>query len=765
MREHRRALMVLVLFFSTPAMAESDKMLLELRVNGSSLGTAFVLIRHKHILIDAGALKRAQLPVAASAELMVGKVAFVDLTDYAKAGTIHLDSAAGRLTLDLPAKTFAGQNLELNSHAALLRPLTVPSAFVNYAFNAGTLSDQTSAYLDAGFAFGQGLLRDNPSWDATQGFSRGLTRFEYDDASHLRRLTLGDQYAYSTDGLGGSVLMGGIGVVRAFDLDPYLITFPQPTINGLLQAPGTLDIYKNGVLVGQREVAAGPFNLAGLGLGPGANNVSVVIHDPFGGTRTLQQNFYGANQVLAQGLSDYAFQAGVERTSTLVNSYESGRGVLLLRQNHGFTDSLTAGYRAEAENGLVNAGSSLSLRLPVGYLSTALASSLDDGRKGHGSSFAYQFSDRVVSFGAGLQTYSSGYARIGDDLLSASTRPRRVSYVNASWSPSSFFSLQASAGDIRYVSGLRQRNVGLNGAFNLPAGMSLLIGVNRQLNSPGDDDHQLTANLVIPLGMSSVGFNAGRDGSSGSTYGFSAQRSVPPDNGWGYSANMQNGGAGAADLAQREYQGRDGLLQLTGQRFGGQSSGNLLVSGSVIALDDHLYFGRALQSGYAVVQTPGMANVEITHENQPMGKTDVNGNLLVNNLLPYQANKLGIDQNSVPVEYQIDATQQTTSVPRMGGVVVGFGVHALHAVRGTLTLNGKNIHYGSATLAHDGTTLKTLIGLDGSFYFSDLSAGSYVLKARAMEGEMDCPFNVPARTRPFTRLGAVKCVAAIGVNP
>ncbi len=754
-----------VLFSCTHAVAASDRMLLELRVNGSSVGMAFVLIRHQHILIDADALRRAQLPVASATEQRVGKMTFVDLTDYASAGTVKLDSAAGRLTLDLPARAFAAQNLQLNTHPALLSPVTVPSAYVNYAFNAGTLGQQTSVYLDAGFAFGQGLLRDDPSWGNAQGFSRGLTRFEYDDLSHLRRLTLGDQYAYSTDGLGGTVLMGGIGVVRAFDLDPYLVTFPQPSINGLLQAPATLDIYKNGVLVGQRQVAAGPFNLAGLGLGPGANNVSVVIHDPFGGTRTLQQNFYGASQVLAQGLSDYAFQGGIERTSTLANGYESGRGVLLLRQNYGFTDCLTAGYRVEAQNGLVNAGTSLSVRLPAGYLSGGVASSQYDGRQGQGRSLAYQYNDRYFSVGAGMQTYSSGYARMGDDLLAASTRPRRVSYVSASWSPSSFFSVQASAGDIRYVSGLRQRNAGINAAFNLPAGMSLLIGVNRQLNRPGDNDHQLLANLVIPLGMTSVGFNAGRDGNSGSSYGVSAQRSVPSDNGWGYSVNLQNGRAGGTDLAQLDYQGRDGLVQVTAQRFGGQSSGNLLVSGSVIALDDHLYFGRALQSGYAVVQTPGMANVEITHENLPIGKTDANGNLLVNNLLPYQSNKLGIDQNSVPAQYQIDATQQTMSVPRLGGVVVTFGVHALHVVRGVLMMHGQRLQYGSATLRHDGRTLKTLIGLDGSFYFPDLPAGSYVLKTPLAQGRLNCPFSVPVGNRSLTRIGAVSCTVDAGATP
>ncbi|WP_458071123.1 fimbria/pilus outer membrane usher protein [Rhodanobacter sp. BL-MT-08] len=765
MREHKLKLIALSLLCSPGVMAQSSKMLLDFCVNGSCYGTAFVLVRHSHILVEDDALKRASIPLEGVAEERIGAKQFVDITAYAAKGSVELDDKAGRLSVNLPANAFAANSLNLNPRAAVLKPTAVPSLFVNYALNAGSQDGSASAYLDGGVAYGQWLLRDTPSWSQSQGFSRGLTRLEYDDSSHLRRLTIGDQYVFSSDGLGGTALLGGIGLVRAFDLDPYLITFPQPTISGLLQAPGTVDIYKNGVLVGQRQIAAGPFNLSGLGLGPGANNVSVVIHDPFGGTRTLQQSFYGATQLLSQGLSDYAFQAGIERTSTLANGYEAGRGVLLLRQNYGFTNALTAGYRMEAENGLVNAGTSASVRLPIGYLSGGIAASRNHGEQGQGSSLGYQYSNQRVSLGVGVQTYSSDYSRIGDDLLPASVRPRRVSYANASWSPFGRFSLQASAGDIVYASGARQRNVGINGTFNLPGDVSLLLGVNRQLNRPGDNDKQLTANLVIPLGNGSIGFNGTHDANSGSSYGFSAQRSVPTDTGWGYSVNAQQGSSGASDLAQLDYQGRDGLVQFTGQRFGGQTSGNILVSGSVIAMDDHVYAGRVLQNGYALVETPGVADVGITRENQPVGKTDANGTLLVTNLLPYQANKVGIDQNSVPLQYQIDSTQQMMSVPRLGGTIVRFGVHTLHAARGTLTLDGKPVQYGNATLQAGNKSLKTLIGLDGSFYFPDLPAGNYQLRANTGSGDMRCMLHMPASKKPMTNLGKLSCTSADGATP
>lgn len=764
MRGYKLTLIAAALFASSPLMAQPDRMLLELCVNNSCHGTAFVVVRNQHILVDEEALKRALLPLRGLPEQVIGSRKFVDLSTFDRGSKIQLDVGAGRLNVTLPATAYDNHQVDLRPRRERLLPTAVPSAFANYALTVGSGQNNVSAYLDAGYAYGRWLLHSNPSWNPTQGFSRGLSRLEYDDTDHNQRWTMGDQYAYSNDGLGGTALLGGFGVARAYDLDPYLITYPQPTISGLLQAPGTVSIYENGVLVGQRQVPAGPFNLASLGLGAGANNVRVVVQDPFGGTSVLQQNYYGASQMLAPGLSDYAYQLGVERTSTLGNSYDTARPVLLARQNYGFSEHVTAGYRVEAERGLVNAGSSVNLRLPFGILSSALAGSHAAGVHGHGISLAYQYNNRFFNFASGVQVYSGGYRRIGDELLPASFRARRLSYASAGWAPIARVNMQLSAGDTLYADGTRQRNIGLNGSLNLPDAV-FTVSLNRQLNHPGNSDNQLLFNLVIPFGRSSIGFNAAHDANAGNSYGFSAQHSLPTDSGWGYNVNVQNGNDGSFGLAQLDYQGRYGLVQLTGQRFGNQSDGNMLVSGSLVAMDDHLFAGRALQGGYALVQTPGMGGVEITRENQPIGATDANGNLLVTTLLPYQANKVGIDQSSVPLQYQIDATDQVISVPRLGGTIVRFGVHALHAARGELTLDDKPVKYGSATLQVNGKPMKTLVGLDGSFYFADLPTGHYILQADTSNGEVSCRLSMPANTRALTNLGKISCMRSTGATP
>jgi outer membrane usher protein len=757
----RRALIALALLASTPSLAQPDKMLLEFCVNGGCYGTAFVVMKDKHVLVDEDSLKRANLPLQTLHAAKIGAREFVDVSLYGGGSRLQIDEEKARLTLVLPATDFQANSIDLDERRQSMVPTAIPSAFMNYAVNVGSSSTSASVYLDAGLAYGQSLLRDNPSWSVEQGFSRGLTRFEYDDSGHDRRLTVGDQYAYSTDGLGGTALIGGIGLSRAFDLDPYLITFPQPTISGLLQAPGTVDIYENGVLVSQRQVPAGPFNLASLGLGAGSNDIRVVVQDPFGGTSTLQQNFYGANSMLRPGLSDYAYQVGFERLSPLVEGYEAARPVVLARENYGVSDFLTAGFRVEGGTGLVNGGPCVNLRLPVGVITAGIAGSDARMGGGYGSSLAYQYNNRAFSLGAGVQSYSSAYRRIGDDTLPASFRPRQIDYVNASWSPLQRLNLQVSAGSTVYADGTRQTNLSLNSEINLPRGMALTFSFTREFSHPESNGDQMTFNLVIPFGRTSVGVSATRDSNDGNTYGFSAQRSVPTDTGWGYAVNGQGGYGGVTGISQADYQSQYGLVQATAQRFNGTTGGNVLVSGAVVALDDHVFVTRALRDGYALIETPGVAGVEITHENQPYGKTDANGNLLVTGLQPYQANKVGINQDSVPMSDQIDSTDKVISVPRLGGTIIRFGVHELRAARGVLMLSGKPVKYGTGRLATKAGPLKTLIGLDGSFYFSHLPAGGYVLRAHTSSGDISCRLNMPITPRPLTNLGKIACSRAL----
>jgi len=62
-------------------------------------------------------------------------------------------------------------------------------------------------------------------------------------------------------------------------------------------------------------------------------------------------------------------------------------------------------------------------------------------------------------------------------------------------------------------------------------------------------------------------------------------------------------------------------------------------------------------------------------------------------------------------------------------------------------------------------SLKTLIGLDGSFYFPDLPRGNYQLRARTSSGDMRCILRMPASSKPMTNLGQLSCTSDDGATP
>ncbi|SRR5579883_79259 len=738
-----------------------ERLLAELCVNGGCHGTAFVVIRNGHVLVDADALKRAKVQLDGVAPIEVSGHDFIDLSALDRGSTLQFDDTRTRLDLTLPAAAFSAHTLDLGSASHRMVPPSTTGAYLNYAVDAAT-HGQSSLYFDAGMTHGTSLLATTAQWTQQRGWSRGMTHYDYDDVPHLRRFTVGDQFAYSSDGLGGAALIGGFGIARAYDLDPYLITFPQPTIAGLLQAPGTIDVYKNGVLVGQREVGAGPFDLAGLGIGPGTNDVRVVVHDPFGGTRVLNQNFYGASQSLAPGLSEFAYQVGLERPSPEQDGYESDEPVLLARQRWGFTDRITAGYRLEASRGLMNVGPNVDLRLPFGYLHLALAASEDHGSNGHAETAAYQIIGHALSFNAGVSLFSSGYRRLGDD--STTLHPRDARYLSIGYTPFQRVSVFANVDSTHYENGVRQRGVGIGGSVNLGYGSSLILSLAHRMDRPGANDNQALLNFVIPLGRDDFSFNASH-AQGQTTYGVSAQRSLPSDTGYGYALDAQHDDSGFYGRGEFDYQNAYGRIAVIGSRFPGSEDASVLLSGSVIALGGRVFAARPLDTGYALVQVPDMAGIEVTRENLPVGRTDSHGDLLVPGLLPYQANRIGIDQSSVPVTDAIGTTEVTTSVPRFGGSVVRFDVHPLRAVKGRASIAGAHASLGTLRIEIAGTPVISPIGLDGGFYFADVPAGDYAALLRNDGQDARCELHVPERKSPVFDIGEISCTPIGSASP
>jgi outer membrane usher protein len=159
---------------------------------------------------------------------------------------------------------------------------------------------------------------------------------------------------------------------------------------------------------------------------------------------------------------------------------------------------------------------------------------------------------------------------------------------------------------------------------------------------------------------------------------------------------------------------------------------------------------------------PGASNVECEWSNQPVGRTDRAGDCLYPNLLPYFGNQLGINDNDIPLNFSVGATQKTVAVPYRGGALITFPVHRIHQVMGNLVVLDRNQHIvpanGQLTVSSK-PPLTSPIGDGGAFYFEDLPVGT--LNALVEYKDGSCSFNlvVPEFKEPLHKMGTVTCRA------
>lgn len=792
----------------------TQQLLVTLVINGDKRDLQFASTDGTHYWVVATALSDdLEKPVESTdpGTKQIKGQTFVDPTVRFPGAKAELSADQTTLSISLPGAALGTHTLSLNEHAKQVAVTSSPSAFINYSLSS-TDQRQGSAYVAGGLAMGGLTLNTSSSWNLDQKWRTGPTFLTYDDPTRLRRWTLGDQVAFSTDGTGGGVSLAGVGLTRAFDLDPYLITQPQPSFSGVLQAPGTVDIYRNGQLIAQRNVPAGAFNLTQLGLGAGQNNIRVVIQDPFGGQHELQQSFYATQTNLEKGLSEYAYQVGIA-TPQPGYVYDLAEPELLARHRWGFTDWLSAGYRVEAEKGFANGGLNTDLRLPVGALHFAAALSHDSkAGPGWGGNFSYSASRARWSLGLGGSLFSDGYRRLGDRLneqqltegtlyggstvpvdvngsyadnnpangvypitpgvprqsvaeILASTRQRFQGYGTISYSPFGRLYFQASYVRTGYADRRVDNSKSLSGTYNLP-GATFTVSLNES-RVMGVNDRSLTANLTIPLGRNLLGASHNYD-RQGQTNALDFQRSQPNGTGYGYTMHVENGRNGPEENFTFSAEDQWARLTAQGQRTTEGSSGNLMLSGGVVLMDRSIHFSAPLDGqGYALVKLgDDLKGISVVRENQVVGTTDAHGRFLVTSLLAYQNNTVGFHQQDIPLSETFEFNEKTINVPRYGGTVVDFGVRPLRAIRGILSVGDTLLKDASLvsldTPARKGKkaerrTVNTPIGSRGNFFVENVPAGDYTLEAQ-LEGRLArCPIIVPPNKSPMYDLKKIAC--------
>ena len=755
--------LILVLGLAVPRPARAQKQdqraALELFLDQVDKGPILVMIRGKEIFASVSGLEQNGVKLSAGPRETIDGTSFVPLSSLAPAITYQFDETNLVLNLTVKPQSLATNSVDLSasSRPADFAYRQASSAFLNYAFSASGLNSVTG-FTEQGLSI-DGALFDNQFSYAQNSLTRTSTSLTFDDRDTLTRLTLGD--AIVSDGLlAGVANVLGVQYAKNFALNPYLVTYPLQTLAGTTSVPSTAYVYVNGQLVRTIQLQPGPFDLQNVPVSSGSSNTQVVIRNAFGQTQTLQSPFYFGIDQLKQGLSQYVFDFGVARAPSYfgMGDYDNPAGLAFYR--YGFTDWLTAGGFASLDGPAETSGAEISLSLPyIGQIGLTGALSRSGGTHGWAADVQYSYQTANFSFGGDYQRESDQYAALGLTPDDDRTSDRYDVFAGTK-----LFGVDMS---VNYTH-LDDRDTGPQDQailqFSHPLGQCCLLllafGQSRAPDTPVNNTVLLS--LTIPFGARSDATVSAERSQNDWTEMAQLQRSLPTDEGFGYALQLQQD-TDSLQAGQLAYQGPFGLYQVNAQRTGGQTTESASISGGLVYIDGELFPTRAVDQSYLLANVPGVAGATVDLYNNPIGKTDAQGQLLVPNLLPYYGNQVSIDSNTIPINYDITSTQLDIAPPYRGGAVVTFPIERIQAVEGQMRVivAGKKAALAGDifTITADGSDYTSPLGSDGSFYFENLPPGRH--KANVLYAGGTCAFSVavPQSRKTILQLGRLTCTS------
>ncbi len=741
---------------------------LQVTINGEQLPTALVVRRDSDgtLLVKADDLKALRLKTPVSGALLVNGQRYYRIGREIGA-TVVFDAATQSVDLTLPPQAFVA------TRARVASPDTTPpasaqlGAFVNYDLSAERSSHQSSAggFLEFGLFGSQGVLTTTAYALTDTNDTKGVrldSTWTRDFPERMTTLRVGD--AISSAGTWGrAVRFGGVQYGTNFNTQPTLVTTPMLAARGDAVVPSTVDVFVNGQPVASEQVQPGPFEIEGVPAVTGAGQMQVVVTDALGRQQVVSQPYYAGPSLLRRGLNEYSVEAGAVRRDYTSRSNAYGDAVGAASFRRGVTDALTAGAHAEAQaGGAAAAGVDGALQVgQLGIVSGSAAVGGDRHDQGWLGGLGFERNGpRVSVYARGLYA-SQGFAQLGDSVLV--DRPKLRAFGGLGFNLLDFGSLQLAYG--------RQTNWLTSGVETFGLGYSHGLGRLGFLNlfashttaESSESDVYLT--WTMPLGeRQTASASLSRSSNAFQGDGVQAvaalQQSLPVGTGVGYAMAITSAGHANLGLA---YQGAAGTVGVDYARANGQQGLRIGGTGGLAITGAGVMPARRLDQSFAVVKVADYAGVEVFVDNQPVGRTDAKGRVLVNRLLPYQANEISVDPNKLPMDATIARASTTVTPAYRSGVVVRMPIGRANALTLRLVQPGGAPVPAGAEVKLDGNRFP--VGLKGSMYLAGVTARTRVTAAWR-DGRCEFEVSRPAGKNPLPDLGEVACVpAAAGAGP
>ncbi|MGX5850724.1 fimbria/pilus outer membrane usher protein [Mesorhizobium sp. PL10] len=565
------------------------------------------------------------------------------------------------------------------------------------------------------------------------GFTRLNTTWSYSDPDRLMTYRAGD---FVSGGLSWTrpVYLGGIQAQRNFSLRSDLVTLPLPSFGGTAAVPSTLEVYTQNVRTYSGDIQAGPFQVTNLPVFTGAGQAQVVLRDSLGRETTATLPFYASSMLLRQGLLDFSVEAGMARRNFGISSDDyDGRVMGVATARYGLTDQLTLEAHAEGGADLINGGVGAAFPLgPYGAASVAMAGSHHDGHTGSLVNASVEFGYDGWALNARMQRAFGGYEDIAsvtalpviidpnDFTRFSAGVPRAVDQVTLSVPmPLDFSSLNLSYTHLKTAEGDTNQIVGLSYSQSIFKRSTIYATAFADLDD--NDSYGVFAGISIPFDNDvtvSTGVEQGPDGVNVVADIAKSDRAEDGSIGWrlrtseGETPNRSAAVSYRAPFARFEAGGQqfDKDFRVTGQ-----------MDGAIAVAGGGVFATTRIDDAFAVVDV-GTPDVEVLHQNRPVGKTDSRGRILVTGLNSYELNTVSIDPKNLPVDADVPATKETVVPADRNGVVLKFGVsEAAQAALVTLIdASGTPLEAGLSGRL-DGGKEDFVVGYDGQAYVKGLS--------------------------------------------
>jgi outer membrane usher protein len=526
--------------------------------------------------------------------------------------------------------------------------------------------------------------------------------------------------------------------------------------------PSTVDVFINGRQVANQAVPPGPFTVDNLPAISGAGEMQVVVTDTLGRQQVISQPYYSGANLLRAGLDQYSFELGSVRRDYGLSSVAYGDMLASGTFRRGLTDSLTVGAHGEAQaSGAAAAGLEGAWRVgTLGVLNSTAAIGGDRRGTGWLGGFGFEHSGRRLSLIAGTQFRSSAFSQVGDSVLA--TRPKLRSFVGASFNLRRAGSIQLAYGKQSFWDAPEAQTIGLS--FSLSVGRAGYLGLYAGHSLAGGDQTDILLNWTMSFGERRSASASGvvtRDRAAGShsTATVAMQQSLPAGSGssWYLSASTDE-----LQRASYAYQGHAGLIGVEYARSGQVDGLRASATGGVALTAAGVMPARRLDSSFAVVQVADYEGLTVYVDNQPVGKTDNKGRVLIDGLRAYESNAVSVDPTEVPMDASLSVAKMTLTPAYRSGPLVAFPVERSHAVVLRLVRDDGSFVPAGAAVAVEQRSYP--VGMDGLAYIEEIGNASQAV-AHWSGGQCRFVLQRPAGDEPIPDLGRVSCMASTSATP